>query len=68
MSRLLIKSFSNSNYFKIVKTNEIMIIIIRLLISIKEYINHSISILRDYTTNVFIKLLIRNTFFEKGLT
>ena len=68
MSKLLIKSFSNSNYFKIVKTNEIMIIIIRLLISIKEYINHSISILRDYTTNVFIKLLIRNTFFEKGLT
>ena len=68
MSKLLIKSFSNSNYFKIVKTNEIMIIIIRLLISIKEYINHSISILRDYTTNVFIKLLIRNTFFEKVLT
>ena len=68
MSKLLIKSFSNSNYFKIVKTNEIMIIIIRLLISIKEYINHLISILRDYTTNVFIKLLIRNTFFEKGLT
>ena len=68
MSKLLIKSFSNSNYFKIINTNEIMIIIIRLVISIKEYINHTISILRDYTTNVFIKLLIRNTFFEKGLT
>jgi len=68
MSKLLIKSSSNSNYFKIINTNEIMIIIIRLVISIKEYINHTISILRDYTTNVFIKLLIRNTFFEKGLT
>ena len=68
MSKLLIKSFSISNYFKIINTNEIMIIIIRLLISIKEHINHVISFLGDFTIKVFIKLLIRNTFFKKGLT